>query len=457
MWWLLLALAWAGSAPNVVLISMDTTRADALSCYGGVWGPVQGERITTPSLDQLADQGVRFEQFFANAPSTLTSHTTMLSGLDPHGHGVVRNGYEVSPDIRTLPQRLADQGWDTIGVVAAAALEADMGLNRGFRVYDDHVPVKRGLMFQDRANSVVDRTLSAVDARPDPDQPLFLFVHFYDPHTPYEPPADYASRITAFSRAELAEVQGDAFRRLVQSMRKARAPGDLIQRANELYLAEVAFMDAQIGRLLQELEQRGLLEHALVVAVADHGETLSDESLYAWSHGSNVAYEVMRVPLILRGFGVPLAERAVVTRQASMDGLARTLERALGLEPTLGSGLDFYDMVRAGPSLDADGWPSRPTLPIRLEATRPRSFEADAGWNNRLMARGIWAGGWGAWQVPYRERPWQFYDAGRTPENGLLTLFDELLGAWDAASPPHREPEMDAATREALRALGYVE
>src|SRR5262249_52116767 len=154
-------------------------------CYGIPPGPYRGAAETTPNVDALAAVGVRFDAFFAHAPSTLSSHASMMTGLDPHGHGVVRNGFPLGPDTPTLAERLRDDGYDTVAVVGSAALESAMGLSRGFRVYDDQQSVYLGPEYQSPAKEVVKRALAAVDSRPDPSQPMFLFVHFYDAHAPY--------------------------------------------------------------------------------------------------------------------------------------------------------------------------------------------------------------------------------------------------------------------------------
>lgn len=455
LWMLALTLAGAADRPHIVLVSMDTTRADALSCYGEMLSPTRGGSRVTPEIDDVAAEGIRFERFFATAPSTLSSHTTMLSGLDQHAHGVVRNGYPVSPDVRTLPQRLSDEGWDTIAVIGAGALESAMGLDRGFRHYDDHVSTLRGMMFQDRAEGVVARVFAALDARPERASPLFLFAHFYDPHTPYVPPHRHRKHIVDPEYAGSAIATGPRFAALTKKVRARAASGADVQHINELYLAEVAYMDEQIGVLLDGLEARGLLDHALVVLVADHGETLADNPVYAWSHGSNVNHEVMRVPLVMRGYGLMLAQRAVVRRQASMTGLAATIERAVGLEPTLGQ--DFYDLVRPGPVFDEDGWPGRPTLAAFMEATRPRHAEANRTWNNLPLHRGVFAGGWGAWRAPFAGRALTFYTHGRVPHPEVLRVLDAQLQAWDETTPPYRSPQMAPSTKAALEALGYVE
>lgn len=455
MWSFLFPLAVA--APNVVLISLDTTRADALSCYGVPPGPYRVETRTTPNLDALAAEGARFERFFVHAPSTLSSHASLFTGLDPHEHAVVRNGFPLDPSLPTLAERLAGRGWDTVAVLGSSALEQAMGLDRGFRVYDDEVPTLKGLMYQAPAEDVVRRTLLAVDARPEPAAPLFLFTHFYDPHAPYNPPDVWAARFADPSHTGTVPLEGEGFRDFMTLVRTGRAaPSDLAYVANR-YLAEVAYVDDQVGRLLTGLRTRGLLENTLVVVVADHGETLAESAQYAWSHGSNVAIEVMHVPLIVRGYGLPIAERAVIHRQAAMDGLAPTIEVLVGLEPTLGDGLSFADLLRAGPVRDEDGWPEHPTIPVFLEATRPRQSDDPAHWNNSRLFRGVWAGGWGASTAPFIREPYRFFDHGGLPDPEVLALLASLVAGWDAKAPGHVQGSTAPTTTRALKSLGYVE
>ncbi len=447
----------AAAQPHVVLISMDTTRADALSCYAQRVGPHRSDTQTTPVLDSLAASGVRLEHFFAHAPTTLSSHASMLSGLDPHGHGIVRNGFPLDPEVTTLPQVLSQQGWRSVAVLGSAALESSMGLDRGFAVYDDAMPTLKGIMYQDDADGVLARTRVQLEAHPGPDVPLFLFVHFYDPHTPYIPP-DAFHHVVDSTWPGVVPVEGEGFRRHTRKVRSGRVDPFAAQRVSELYLAEVAFVDARIGDLLTTLESHGYLEQALVVVTADHGESLSDAGDYTYSHGSNVEAEAMHVPLIVRGYGLPVATGAVVRSQATMNGLASTILAAVGVDEQLGTGVPFWDLVREGPLRDDDRWPERPSRVALVEATRPRQVEADDGWNNRHMYRGITASGVTVVRAPFLGLDWQVQhpSAVAGPE-----LVDELAGrvdAWDSATPGRVQGDaLPQTTRRALEALGYLE
>jgi arylsulfatase A-like enzyme len=461
MRWVALMLAvWAGSPgvahaappqPHIVLISLDTTRADALSCYGQ---PAEIRRRLppwTPNIDALAAQGLRFERFYAHAPTTLNSHSSMLTGLDPHQHGVPRNGYPLPDGVPTLSSRLGEAGYQTIGVVGASALAADMGVGRGFDVWDDRVDRQPAKQFEDLAEGVVDRALEDLDAA-DPDRPLFLFVHMFDAHAPYDAPRGWREHVADSSyKGPFQRVPSliEAYHRRDQAGRVTAADADYVA---SRYLSEVAYMDDQVGRLLTELRNRGYLEQAVVVVTADHGESLTELAGFTWSHGYDVSDGSLRVPLIVRAYGVALGGPAVVRRQAGMASLAPTLERIAGLPRTLGTHPDLWDHVRPGPVWDFDGWPSRPTHTVPHEATRPHVLEAPSGWNNLAFRRAIRAGGAVARSGLRGRQPLQVTDGPA----GLLPVLAELVRLWDAAAPPRREDTMTDATRAALEALGYL-
>ena len=419
-----------------MVISLDTTRADALSCYGAP--PVgfhDGAPGTprTPVLDGLAARGLRFARFYAESPSTLASHATLFTGADPHRTGVVRNGFPLGPSLPTLAERLAAQGYATRAVIGAAALSADQGVARGFQVYDDASPSLRGLMYQTPAPEVVERALALTSA----DAPLFLFVHFFDAHAPYEPPSPWAERFRP------PGYDGPFLDPEAKVRPLVGAPPSADQQAVDgRYLAEVSALDHQVGVLLQGLKERGVLDDALVVVLGDHGEALSDDPIYAWTHGNDVSDGVMQVPLLLEAHGSVVLRRGVVESTAGMHQVAPTLEYLLGLQPTLGPPLDH--LVRPGPVRDQQGWPERPTSVVWMEATRPRDQESETAWNNLpLMRRGVVG--------PLEVRA---YPAVGEDAQGPLV---PLLEAWDADTPPHREAAMPEHMVRALKALGYLD
>lgn len=435
--------------PNLILISLDTTRADALSCYGTVPGIERELPQVTPHIDALAARGTRFTAAYAHAPTTLSSHTSMLSGLDPHRHAVVRNGFPLPDDVRTLPERLSAAGYDTIGVVAAAALDSDMGIDRGFRVYDDDLKDQFGPMVQDRAERVVERARAALETR-QPDKPLFLFAHFYDPHAPYGAPGEAQHRFVDPAYEGPLREESYQVREHKQALLDGEADAAAIDAMASLYLGEVAYVDTHVGALLEHLEAEGLLEHSIVVLTADHGEMLHEKAQLAYSHGHDVYDATTRVPLLVAGQGVPLPVGRVVDRQVGLAGLAPTLEVLLGLAPSLGDKRDFAEMLALGPVRGAVGWPARPVYTVFAEATR--SAEDHPEWNNLHLMRSVRAGGHTGYRWPSRLD--RFEVVG--PADALAPELEAMLATWDAAAPPHREDVMSDATRDALEALGYL-
>lgn len=448
-----LALA-APERANVVLITLDTTRADALSCYGepvpGIAGELPGP--TTPNLDRLAAEGLLARRAYAHAPTTLASHASILTGLDLHEHAIPRNGFPLASSHTTLAERLEHEGYDTLAAIGAQALESLMGLNQGFRRYDDSELQSIGVMYQDRAEGVTDRALALVDER-SPGKPVFLWAHYYDPHQPFEAPEPFTSRFAPGTEAEydLAALR----ERLLTNRPDAEAHDALARR----YLAEVAYMDHHIGRLLDGLEARGLLDNALIVVTADHGETLSEGGSNAWTHGAGVDDGAVRVPLLFWSSGsVVLGGPGEVHRQVELAALAPTIERAVGLLPTLGHGRDAWDLFRPGPVLDEDGWPM-PTRTVFTEATRPQGREYEDGWNNLLMERGLRAGGTTLVTERFGLRRVSL-DAPPAAEGLTWLLTRQLLDwidHWDATAPAYRPQRFNSNTLKALQALGYLD
>lgn len=446
--------------PTVVLISSDTTRADAISAWTELtWRPElpadQRPAPRTPNIDALATRGTRFALALAQAPTTLSSHATVLSGHDPHGHRVVRNGYPVPDDVPLLAERLQAAGWDTLAAVAAAPLDARTGLSRGFRLYADHVQSAAPGSAVAPGPRVTDAALQAVDQR-QPDAPLFLFVHYYDPHMPWTT-ADAELRAAFVDPAYTGPVTGAATD--VGLLTRATVTGRLsdadARQARALYLAEVAVVDREVDRLLDGLEQRGLLGNSLVVFLADHGEALDEHATTRpWGHGHDVDLVATHVPLVMAGRGelgrgVPAGQ--VVGRQVRLQDVAPTVLGLLGLPP-IGTGEDLGPLLRGEQ-------PEAP--PAFAEATAPAEAQDDEAWNNRPMERGIALHGQLLVHSPLQNDQRALYDLApgqpRATDKSRARVLIEELDAWSDAAPPHRDVVLEPATEEALRALGYVE
>lgn len=304
---------------HLLLVTIDTTRADALGCYGGPgWA--------TPVMDELAGDGVRFDQARATAPVTLPSHATILTGLFPFEHGVRDNAtFRLPADVRTLAERLRDEGYASAAVTGAFVLHSDFGLDQGFEIYSD-VPLRDltlGIAEDQRtAAEVVDEALAIVKEK-EAGRPLFLWVHFFDPHYPYDP--------------------GDEFMQL--SIANA-PPGGLTEKEmpRRRYLGEVAYMDREIGRLLRGLRDRLGGDRILTAIVSDHGEGLGDHG--EKTHGFGLFDTTMRVPMILHHEGLPGGR--IVDEPVSINDLAPTLMSLLGLSRNDMSGADLSPFFGMG-------------------------------------------------------------------------------------------------------------
>ncbi|HSK10885.1 MAG TPA: sulfatase-like hydrolase/transferase [Vicinamibacterales bacterium] len=253
--------------PSILLVTLDTTRADAI-------GP-EATGIVTAAFNALAARGQRFRQAYATVPETLPSHASMLTGLYPAGHGVHENGRSLDAAHPLVAERLRHEGFRTAAFVSSFTLARRFGLARGFETYDDNLPAtglaERGAReTTDAAIAYLERTGL---------EPLFLWVHYFDPHHPYEPPEPYRQQF------------------------KGRP-----------YLGEVAAMDGQLGRLLAAFDQRAPGPRAIVVA-GDHGEGLGDHG--ETQHGNLLYQSTMHVPLVIVGPGVPagVSDAPVSTRR----------------------------------------------------------------------------------------------------------------------------------------------
>ncbi len=273
--------------PNVLLVSLDTTRADALGCYGSDLG-------ASPVIDSLAAESIVFDHAFTSVPVTLPAHATLLTGLRPPRHGVRDNAvYELSPEAQTITEALRETGYRTFAVVAAVVLDRSFGLGQGFDVYDQGALDTRGdNPHQERpAQEITDAALAQLSGS----QPWFGFVHFYDPHQPFTPPDDLAERYSDDPR--------------------------------NLYYAEIASVDRELGRLFQGLKDLGLWQRTLIVLTADHGEGRGEHGEV--THGHLLHDATQRVPLILRD---PRREPGRIRdRLVTLEDVAPTLlELALG-------------------------------------------------------------------------------------------------------------------------------
>ncbi len=465
-----------GPSPrNVLLITMDTTRADHLGPYGEA-------RFETPALNALAAEGVVFEQCSSAAATTLSSHTSLMTGAYPLRHGVARNGFTVDPSNRTLAEALAEAGFHCAAFVASSALVSATGLDQGFRLYDERLdlPASPGGndQAQRRAGSVTDAVLAHVDAklREGAGTGLFLFAHYFDPHAPYGAPGsddvagfeDIEAAVTAQQQRALgrglgqqAVIGGGLPEALAGPASAGPSPAD--ERLAALYGAEVEYMDAEIGRLLAGLAARGMLEETLVLITADHGETFWEQGNF-WNHGLWVGETDVHVPLIVRGPGVLRGAR-VSTPVSGVD-VAPTILEVLGLSPGPAD-----DPGRGRSLVGALGGAGLPRRAVFAEATQPggRLEQAEGlAWLGEAKPQAVRLGTWKLIKAPYLGVR-QLYDLASDPGERRDLLAEPTLSpaaraaledlerahsTWLRAAAP-RPSAFDPEQADALRSLGY--
>jgi arylsulfatase A-like enzyme/tetratricopeptide (TPR) repeat protein len=300
----------AAPSRSVLLITIDTLRADHLGCYGY-------RRGATPAIDALAKQATKFEHAFSAVPLTLPSHAALLTGTYPFYNGVRdQPGFRLSDNIPSLPEYFARAGYATAAVLGSPVLSRRFGLSRGFDAYDDHFGASTEeleAVFSDTkrpAETVVRLGLAWLDSKP-AGKPYFLWLHFYDPHMPYVAPEPFRSRF-----------------------------------ADRPYDSEVAYTDSALATLFAGLRKRGLFETTVIALTADHGEGLGDHG--ESTHGYFIYDSTLHVPLLVKAAG-EAAHPTDVKTPVSLVDLAPTLLRLVGIKvPANMQGTEFSGSILAG-------------------------------------------------------------------------------------------------------------
>lgn len=401
--------------PNVILITLDTLRADHLACYGY-------SDVRTPNLDSLARRGVLFEQAATNSPLTLPAHCSILTGMYPTYHGVRINGNTaLNEEQMTIAEVLSAQGYQCGAFIGAFVLDGRWGLKQGFQHYDDQFDLKKykhidlGAV-QRPGNEVIDAALDWLEEQKS--TPFFAWIHLYDPHTPYEPPEPYLSEYGPRGLAGL-------------------------------YDGEIAFMDEQIGRCLSWLENNGLDESTILILVGDHGEGLGSHG--EGTHGYFIYDYAVHVPLI------------IVTPFEGLRGVRVSSQvRVVDIFPTL------MEIAAVTPPAETHG---RSLLPLMFRPQKEENGFAYAesmspnlqfGWSSIHSLRTT--------QYKYIDTPKaELFDLTRDPgeQTNLLRQYpdiaremkdtlDRLMEETSRGAPTPQAANLDKETIEKLSALGYI-
>jgi arylsulfatase A-like enzyme len=316
-------------AKNLVLISLDTLRADRLGAYGY-------ERDTSPALDALAARGARFDTVIAESNWTLPSHVTLMSGTPPQLHGVTIPNRAPAADLPLLAEVLREQGFRTIGLTAGSFLTRRYQFDRGFEQFEDaYLPFGRAL-------TTARERLAAID----PDERFFLFLHTYDVHCPYDPPEAYASRFATRPPADRVPTRGlcgnPHFNRMQLTPGQARYISDR-------YDAGIRYADDLLAGFLADLDRSGRLDDTLVVVVSDHGEEFMEHGKVG--HRATLYIQSLRVPWVMAGPGVPAV---VVEEPVGLADVMPTLLELLGVPPLPLRGESKLALVRGEREADVE-------------------------------------------------------------------------------------------------------
>jgi choline-sulfatase len=404
--------------PNLLFITVDTLRADHLGCYGFA-------RARTPNMDRLAAEGIRVQEARAPTPLTLPSHTSLMTGLEPPAHGVRNNGHDVPDEVQTLAESLKAEGYQTQAFVSAEVLHRRFNLDQGFDGYDDELSTDHVLTHERSGKETVDGVVTWLSARSDlaaAKAPFFLWVHLFDPHWPYTPPAAEA--------------------------RNAATPYD----------GEIAAADRQIGRILALLKSQRLLDDTLIVLTSDHGESLGEHG--ETSHAILIYESTIRVPLIFRQ-PHKLPAKAYHGPVRSVDVMPTVLG-LLGVQAPKTQGLDLSDALLG-----------------RAAAPTPESYAESfyaAEVYGAASLHGLRSDHWTYIRAPRRE----LYDRRSDPGELKNLLSDADSDSPEAKAARERADDLDARlgtvleqsggmgiaavtspidahTAEMLQALGYAE
>ncbi|MGB5163399.1 MAG: sulfatase [Thermoanaerobaculia bacterium] len=437
------------SRPNVVVVSIDTLRADHLTAYGY-------QRATSPEISRLAREGVLFEQAFSQSPKTATSHMSLFTGVYPPAHRVAnwgeRRNRRLSDDVPTLATLLAQSGYRTEAYTNGGNVSARLGFDQGFEVYQEHLGAE--LAFEG-ASRALDRLIR--DDRGVP-APFFLFIHTFEVHDPYVPPAEFADQFVdpsysgdiVGSQEELERLAGGGnyWARNAEFWSRVDRddPAD-IQHLKDLYDAEILFTDSQFAAFNENLRSLGLEDETIVVVLSDHGEEFLEHG--GFLHNA-LFQEILHVPLVFR-----LPESLGFASGRRIQNVVRLVD----VVPTL---LEVLDLPVP------EHLQGRSLLPL-VEGdetdTRPIFSQWLAG--GRIVALRD-----GEWKYIRVKRKEQLFDLSTDPEElvnrlserqevlfSLQQKVDEIIGesyALAEGQTAGRPPELDQQTREQLESLGYL-
>lgn len=427
----------SGTGSNVLLIIIDTLRADHLGCY-------HYDRSTSPHIDKFAETGALFQNSYCQMPTTGPSHASIFTSLYPRRHGLLKNGWILSKSYPTLAEILERNGYTTAGIVSSFVLDPRFGFDRGFGEYDadfsalgasmghnmawEGVHVSGG--FDQRANVTTAKALQWL--RKHGKEKFFLFVHYFDPHSPYNPPEPHVQDFL-------------------------RDGANTLDTAIAHYDGEIGFVDQEVGRLLDYLKEEGLDSRTLIIITSDHGEGLGQ---HEWmEHGMYLYEEQVRIPLLMSLPGV-IPEKTVVNSTVEAIDIAPTILDILNVAPERSfSGQSVFPMI-LDPRNEAD----------QIVFLERRYYEVPSylGVKVRGQKFAVRRGNFKYIWAPQEETQ-ELYDLFNDPTelSNMVDAYPDdsanmqaMIQQWEREQESeHPKPvqTIDEESRDKLRSLGYVD
>lgn len=437
--------------PNVLLITLDTTRRDHLSCYGY-------RKETTPNIDSLAEESVKYERAIAPSSWTVPAHASLFTGMLPTHHnarfGVDENAtpsgvhefsfYTLHPSLPTLAEELGKAGYVTAGIIAGPLLRSAFGFERGFGHYDDGLA--QGKNYERNADEVTSLAVRWLERHrlSQNSRPFFLFLNYFDPHSPYFPPEPWGNPDVEEGSCSVHNgLYEDVFRGTRELTSEER------ETLVEQYDGEISYMDSGIGRLFENMKRLGLYDSTLIVVTSDHGESFGEHGLL--EHGRALYEELIRAPLLLKYPGKE-KKRGVVNDRVTIVSLMPTILEHVG--HPIPETVRFGTLDDTGQALVAEVFRDMAWTTIYGDR-----FDRDQKAIYRDNYKLIWSS----------DGRHELYDLSSDPaeqtnlsaslpeiRQHLLSQLNFLIeesGTMSALSPP----EIDQELKERLRALGYTQ
>jgi arylsulfatase A-like enzyme len=442
--------------PNIILITVDTLRADHLSSYGY-------QRATTPHIDQLAEDGTLFLHTIAQIPETLPSFCSIMTSSYPIDHGVRKNGYKLSTDKKTLAETLQDNGYTTAAFVSSCVLDSSTGIDRGFQFYDD--TLQEDFLFLASCQRTAEKTTESAIRwiEGNAEKKFFLWVHFNDPHSLYDPPPPFDLKFSTQPHSSKMDIFIEKSGKMASNINlffkiirnRIRLNETAVQYMVDRYDGEIAFMDRQLGKLLEKFKEPGL-KNTLIVFTADHGESLGEHN-YFFDHGDFLYENQIKVPLIISHPKLP--ENQIVRNQVeSVDIMPTIFDFIKVLTEANMRGRSLLPLLYDEDEIDFERFAFSESDICQENSIRPCS---ETGIKGKLYSLRT-----GKWKyILDKNGQSELYNLLEDPlemqnlideEKELAGLLDAKIKSLIADKDDKGEQSLSEETKEKLKSLGYL-